>query len=394
MPRERMGFTLAEVMISLALFGLVTTAGVTFLLQQSRSFRLLSERQTRLQNGRFSRDLLRLELRTVGSGVTEDQPMLVVANDSVIAFNSDLTTNLVDSTRFTGAVYVDPYASTAEVSALPMASAITVPGSSPGVRYPLRDYTTVAGTLGQAELVIFQFVRDTTSADRDDIMLVRQVNTAAPEIVATGLRRAGTTPILRYWYDPRRYNNSATALDSVPTAWLPLSKTVAQRGIAPDTGIAVSARIDQVRAVEVTFETGLSRSGQRERVQYMVALPNTAAPRQSRACGRPPIVPASVSAAWNSDSNAVLLSWPRAADDRGGEDDAVRYALWRREIGVSTNWGQPIATLSAVSGMSTYRYRDGGVEVGASRSYRYALAVQDCTPNLSPLANSNDVIVP
>jgi len=392
--RPRKGFTLGELMISLALFGVVTTAGVAFLLQQSRSFRFLSERQSRLQNGRFSRDLLRLELRTAGTGVTDDQPILVVANDSVIAFNSDLTTNLVDSTKFTGAVYVDPYASTAEVSALPVGSAITVPGSSPGVTYPLQDYTTLAGTLGQAELVIFRFVRDTTSTDADDIMLVRQVNTAPPEIIATGIRRVAKTPILRYWYDPRRYNTSATTLDTVPRAWLPLSKNVKQRGIAPDTGTAVSARIDQVRAVEVTFETGLAASGKNERVQYTVALPNTVAPRQSRACGRPPFATASVSAAWNSDSNAVMVSWPRAIDDGGAEQDAVRYALWRREVVGPATWGQPIATLSVVSGKPTYYYRDQGVEVGASKSYQYALAVQDCTPNVSPLTNSNNVTVP
>jgi prepilin-type N-terminal cleavage/methylation domain-containing protein len=391
--RRRRGFTLAEVMIALVLFGVVSGAAVAFLLAQTRGYRAISAQQAEVQSGRYTRDLLRMELRTAGTNVTEVQPILVAANDSVIAFNTDLLTNDLDSSAFTGAVYVDTYASSADVGALPADSAITIPGTSPGVTYPLQDYTAVEGTVGPAELVIFRFVRDTTSTNASDVMITRQVNNRPPEIIATGLRRSGTTPFLRYWYDPNRYTNVTVGLDTVPRAWLPLAKTVAQRGLVPDTGVAVSARIDQVRAVEVNYQLGRVAGSQAEPVRYLVAMPNTAAPRQSRACGRPPIAPAGVTATWSVDSGAVFLTWPRATDDGSGEADVVRYVLWRQIVGAGT-WGESLASVSAVAGTGGYGYRDTGVEQGLGRSYRYALAVQDCTPNVSSMDSSATVVVP
>lgn len=392
-PRHRRGYTLAEVMIAIVLFGVVTGAAMGFLMAQGRGFRDISRQQSEIQNGRFTRDLLRMELRTAGTNVTDVQPILVAANDSVIAFNADLLTNDLDSAAFTGAVYVDTYATSADVSALPASSAITIPGTSPGVTYPLQDYTAVEGTLGQAELVIFRFVRDTTSTNANDMMVTRQVNNRRPEIIATGLRRSGTNPFLRYWYDPNRYTNVTVGLDTVPRAWLPLAKTIAQRGLVPDTGVAATARIDQVRAVEVNYQLGRKDGSQAEPVRYIVAMPNTAAPRQSRACGRPPITPASITATWNADSNAVRLTWPRATDDGSGEADAVRYVLWRQILGAGT-WGESLASVGAVAGSTGYSYSDGGVQQGLGFSYRYAIAVQDCTPNLSALTTSATVVVP
>ena len=391
--RSRRGFTLAEVLMAIVLFGVVTGAALGFLMTQGRGYRDISRQQSEVQNGRFTRDLLRLELRTAGTNVTDVQPILVAANDSVIAFNADLLTNHLDSAVFTGAVYVDTYASAADVSALSAADALTIPGTSPRVTYPLQDYTAITGTLGQAELVIFRFVRDTTSSDASDVMLTRQVNKRPPEIIATGLRRSGTTPFLRYWYDPNRYSPTTVGLDTVPRAWLPLAKTVAERGLVPDTGVAVTARIDQVRAVEVNYRVGRTEGESPEPVRYLVAMPNTAAPRQSRACGRPPLMPASITATWNADSNAVLLTWPRATDDGSGEADAVRYVLWRQLLGAGT-WGESLASVGAVAGGTGYSYRDGGVDQGLGLSYRYALAVQDCTPNLSSLTTSATVVVP
>ena len=392
-PHHRRGYTLAEVMIAIVLFGVVTGAAMGFLLTQGRGYRDISQQQSEIQNGRFTRDLLRMELRTAGTNVTDVQPILVAANDSVIAFNADLLTNDLDSAALTGAVYVDTYATAADVSALPASQAITIPGTSPGVTYPLADYTAVTGTLGQAELVIFRFVRDTTSTNAEDVMITRQVNNRQPEIIATGLRRSGTDPFLRYWYDPNRYTAATVGLDTVPRAWLPLAKTIAERGIVPDTGVAATARIDQVRAVEVNYRLGRADGSQAEKVRYVVAMPNTAAPRQSRACGRPPIAPGSITATWDADSNAVFLTWPRATDDGSGEADAVRYVVWRQIVGAGT-WGESLASVGAVAGSTDYGYRDGGVEQGLGRSYRYALAVQDCTPNLSPLSTSSVVVVP
>jgi prepilin-type N-terminal cleavage/methylation domain-containing protein len=389
-PR-RGGFSLAELLIAVAMFGIITTAAVTFLLKQSSGMRALALRSAQVQNARFGRDVLRQELRTVGTNITEAQPMVVLANDSTFAFNADLLTNRVDSSRFTGAVYVDPYAASAEANALTPGGAITIPGSNPAVAYPLAWYTQVPGTPGDAELIIFRFVVDTAVAGGQEYLLLRQVNAQAPQVVATGLRKAGTTPFFRYWHDPSRFNSALTSLDTVPRDWLPLAKTVALRGVAPDTGTAPSTRIDALRAVEVTYETMAPVAGRRDVVRYTVPLPNTVMPRQSRACGRPPLAPTAITGVWNADSGAVLVSWPKAVDDGTGEQDAVRYVLWRKAVADPT-WPEPLATVSVVGGTTTYRYTDAGVPPG--QSVQYAVALQDCTPNLSGMASSAGVLGP
>lgn len=389
--RVRSGVSLVEMLVTLAIFGVVGTSAIGFLLAQTKGFRVTAARSEQIQNGRFGRDIMRQELRTAGTNVTDYQPVVVYASDSVFAFNSDLLTNRVDSAKFTGAIYTDLFATASEASSFDVGAARAIPGTS--FTYPLANYSSIAGTAGEAETIIFRFTRDTGSTNSADFMLLRQVNGGNPEMIASGLRRVGTTPFFRYWYDPTRYNTALTDLDTLPRAWLPIAKTVAQRGLIPDTGTAISTRIDQIRTVEVSYEATRPKVGGNERVSYQIPLPNAAVDRQARACGRAPIAPSAPSAAWNVDSAAVLLSWSRAADDNGGESDAVRYVVWRRITGFSS-WGAPLATVSVNGSTSTYRYKDGGVDVGIGRSYQYALAVQDCTPNLSGVASTGAVVVP
>ena len=378
-------------MVALVVFGLIMSAAFGFLLAQSKGFRAMADKSISVQNGRFGRDIMRQELRTAGTNVLDNQPIVVYANDSLFAFNSDLTTSNADSARFTGAVYVDPYATSAEVGAITVSNAITIPGSA--FTYPLTNYSSIAGTTGDAELVIFRFTRDTSSTNSADYMLLRQVNNVAPEIIATGLRKSSTTPFFRYWYDPTRYSTTLTSLDTVPRSWLPLAKMVMYRGVIPDTGTAASTRIDQLRGVEVTYEATKPSGSTRNVVRYMVPMPNTMGARQSRACGRAPIAPSAPMVSWNADSNAVMLSWAKAVDDGTGEADAVRYVLWRRLAGAAT-WGEPLSTVSVIGGTNTYSLKDAGVQPGMANSYQYGIAVQDCTPNLSTLSASPTVVVP
>ena len=77
------------------------TASVGFLVAQSKGFRVLADRSAGVQNGRFGRDILRQEVRTAGTNVTEEQPTIVYAGSDVFAFNSDLTTNRADSNSTT-----------------------------------------------------------------------------------------------------------------------------------------------------------------------------------------------------------------------------------------------------------------------------------------------------
>lgn len=379
-------------MIAMALFGIVLTASVGFLVAQSKGFRVLADRSAGVQNGRFGRDILRQEIRTAGSNVTEEQPTIVYASSTVFSFNSDLTTNRADSIRLTGAVYVDPFASNAEVSALTTSNGITIPGS--GFAYPLQDYSQSAGVFinSDAETITFRFALDTSASAGGTYALYRQVNGRPAEVVSSGLRQSQSKPFFKYWYDPARFGANNPNIDSVPPSWLPLSKNVAKRGVAPDTGTAISMRIDALRAVEVVYEATPPRGTTRDVVRYMIPLPNVANARQSRACGRVPLAPPSPSLQWRTDSNAVMVTWGRATDDGSGEQDAIRYVLWRKLSGVAT-WGDPVTTLG-VAPSGTYAYKDGSVQRGSARVYSYALAVQDCTPNLSTLATSGSVTVP
>lgn len=389
--RARRGASLVELLVTMVIFGIVMAAAFGFLLVQTRGYRTVATRTEQVQNARFGHDILRQEIRTAGTNVVDAQPLAVYASDSVFAFNADLLTNLLDSTLFTGAIYVDPYASDAEASALTTEAPIVIPGST--FSYPLADYSSVLGTIGEAETVVFFFTPDPEHDDPDAYQLMRQVNGNAPELVANGLRQVENTPFFRYWYDPSRYDVNASALMRVPEAWLPMAKSVPTRGTPPDTGTAASTRIDQLRAVEVTYEAASRSDGTREVIQYMIPMPNIGAERAVRACGRPPLPPSAPTAVWNADSAAVMLAWPNATDDGGGEDDTLRYVLWRRLAGATT-WRNPIATVGAVAGTSTYAYRDGGVEVGFNHLYQYVLAVQDCTPNLSTLSGVVGVTVP
>ena len=391
--RLRRGVTLAEMMVTLSIFGVVAASAVGFLLSQSKGFRATANRSEQIQNGRFSRDLMRQEMRTAGTNVTDFQPVVVYANDSVFAFNSDLLTNRTDSSRFTGAIYTDPFATNAEASAMQLADKRAIPGSNPSFQYPLADYATIAGTVGDAETVIFRFVKDTGSTNSADYMVLRQVNAGSPEMIASGLRKIAGVPFFRYWYDPTKYSTVLTALDTVPRTWLPLAKTVALRGQIPDTGVATTTRIDQIRSVEVNYEATRPKTTGAERVNYLVPMPNTGVDRQDRACGRAPIAPSAATVAWDADTAAVFLTWSKAPDDGAGESDAVRYVIWRRITGAAT-WGSPLSSVGVVGGTGTYKYKDTGVDTGLGRSYQYALAVQDCTPNLSGIATSASVVVP
>jgi prepilin-type N-terminal cleavage/methylation domain-containing protein len=390
--RSRGGFTLLELLISLVLFGVVIAGALGFVVAQSKGLRVLSDRANGVQNGRFGRDLLRQELRTAGTNVTEEQPIIVLANDSAFAFNADLTSNRRDSVGLTSAVYVDEFAPDAQVTAMTLDVQQAVRGATPAIRYPLQSYSQSASVFinSEAELVTFWFAPDSSDSHRT-YALWRRVNGAPPELVSSGLTRSRGAPFLRYYYDASLFSTSATGLQQVPGEWMPLTKQVARRGVESDTGTAVSRRIDALRAVEVLYEATPPKGDAREVVRYMVPLPNVANARQSRACGRPPLLPSTPTVVWRADSQMVQITIPRAVDDGAGERDVIRYVLWRQQVGAGT-WGEPISTVAATQS-ANYTVRDAGQPVRPG-NYRYALAVQDCTPNVSGLAISAPVVVP
>ena len=109
-------------------------------------------------------------------------------------------------------------------------------------------------------------------------------------------------------------------------------------------------------------------------------------------CGSPPILGTGLTATLGvapTGEPTVTLTWGKATDEAGGENDIVRYVIWRKEPGF-TDWDEPY--LSIPAGEDNYIYVDSDLTEGTT--YQYALATQDCTPTLSPLTASLNLTVP
>lgn len=385
-PRLRRGMTLIELLISMTVFTVVLGVAVRFLLVQSTGFRLASAAVGAEQNMRFAAGIMRQDLMLAGANVPDKQPVIVYAGTSAVAFNVDYATNL---TTNVSAVYVDPNAPAGQVSALTFANRITIPGSSPALLYPDTSYT-IAGSNSDAETIVFFFQLDTETQRTDDYVLRRQVNAGTPETVARGVLPFPGRPFFRY-FRLESVNGTPTSVTLAPDAWLPLSHVRPVHLSPPDTGVA--ARIDLLRAVEVSYSVtnGLTDNQARTyQISFMVPLPNMGLAKL-RSCGDSPILGQALNATLDisSGSPEVRLTWNRATDEAQGERDVARYVLWRRVTGAAS-WGDPY--LSIPAGNANYLYVDADVD--AATSYDYALAAQDCTPNLSSRSLSAPVIVP
>jgi len=381
---DRRGLTLIEMLIAMVVFGVVVGAALTTLRSQSRAYRLGSERMAALQNVRFATRVLDMDVRTAGSGVPDYQPYLVYAGNDVIAFNANYVTNLADDPF---AVYYDPDAPTGTVAALTLAQRFTLPATA--FAYPDSSYADASGTNSQAETIVFFFTPDSATTRSDDYALFRKVNRDPPELVARHLLRTGGTDFFEYLRVRQPASGPAQLLqvDS-----LPLMHSAAFHMAQDDTGSA--SVIDSVRAVRVniTGTNGLTGADERRRsVSRLVRMPNAGLATR-RSCGDEPLLGTALTAAavtLPSGDPAVRLTWSQATDEAGGESDVVRYVLWRR-VGAAPDWGDPY--LSIPAGVASYAYEDAAVASGST--YRYALAAQDCTPNLSALATSSAVTVP
>ena len=150
------------------------------------------------------------------------------------------------------------------------------------------------------------------------------------------------------------------------------------------------ARIDQIRAVEVSFRSTDGETGslaQDALVRRLIRMPN-AGQAQLRTCGDSPLFSSSVAASQAPSEARIDIAWNRSADEESGEQDVVRYAIYRRISGVA-DWGEPIFSVPA--GNASYSFSDPSVLPG--ETYLYAVAAQDCTPSMSPFRSSASVTV-
>lgn len=383
-PARRAGFTLVELLIVMLVFGIVIAGALSFMGTQSVVYNRGTDRLEALRNLRYAMASLETDLTTAGTNVAPGQPTLVYAGDDVVAFTADYTSNVEGDV---GAVFIDPGAPSGQVSA--PRSAIAIPNTS--FTWPDTVYE-VSGTNSGAELIVFYFVPDTTTAERtDDFMLLRKVNDAAPEMVARALLPVGEEPFFRY-LKKTIDNTGAGDLLPVPDSTLPLRHVVPIHGSPADSGMA--AVVDSVKAVRITLGSYNRRAREGEpdeaTLTRLVDLPN-AGFGLLLTCGDEPIL----GVALNTDLTvgatgdpAVRLRWSASVDESSGEGDVIRYVVWRRAAG--EDWADPY--LSIPAGEASYEYIDSAVLPGVQ--YQYALAAQDCTPSLSSRVLGGWVTIP
>jgi hypothetical protein len=217
------------------------------------------------------------------------------------------------------------------------------------------------------------------------------MNGGSPEVVARHLLHDGTSPFFTY-YRERNPASGVAEIAALPQASLPLAHTVKSHLSNADT--AAAARIDSIRAVEVKLGSTNDEPGTYERQAFMarlIGMPN-AGQQKLRTCGDVPFGVPALAAVLQANIDTgdpeILLSWSPSVDEPSGEQDVIRYMIWRRQP--ATAWGDPY--LSIPAGLATYSYVDPVVASG--ETWEYAVASQDCTPTTSGLVQSAAVIIP
>jgi len=378
---DRRGVTLVELLVAMVVFSIVFGGAVSTFLTHNRAFNAGADRMSVLQNVRFALNMLESDLRTVGSGVADFQPFMVFAGADVFAYNANYTTNVANDVF---AVYYDPDAPAGSVASMRQSNPITVPNSN--FVYPDTTFQN-----SDAETIVFFFTPDSSTSRSDDYALFRKVNNDPPELVARNLKRTGSLPFFEY-YSERTQSGGVRSVQKLTTAALPLRHSASVEGSPADTGTA--AVIDSLRGVRVNLTATNGNTGTAEKTRTLsrlIRLPN-AGVTVRKTCGDAPLPLTLVTATPGTDVNGdpfIRLAWSPSIDESSGEKDAVRYVIWRREAADLT-WGDPY--LSIPSGNPTYVYVDSAVQTG--QTFRYRIAVQDCTPALSTNASAGPVVVP
>jgi hypothetical protein len=275
------------------------------------------------------------------------------------------------------------------VSALTAVGTITIPNSA--FVYPDTTYWQGPGVNSFAETIVFFFRADSSTTRTDDYVLYRKVNQDAPEIVARNMMQNASLPFFEYFREVTTLGG-VKSVEQVANGSLPLAHTVTIHLAPGDTGSA--AVIDSLRGVRVNLSATNGQTGDDEQIRTLsrlIRLPNAGIAKR-KTCGDEPLpVGGLVAAAANGVGGepVINLSWPQAVDEASGENDVVRYVLWRRK-NAQVDWGDPY--LSIPSGNPNYVYVDASVQTDTT--YTYALSAQDCTPQLSALTISVPVVAP
>jgi prepilin-type N-terminal cleavage/methylation domain-containing protein len=374
--RIRQGFTLIEILIAMTVMVTLLSVAVPFFRVQVRSIGANAGRMDAHLNAQFAVNSIDRDLRVAGAGIVDAQPLVVYAASNAITFNADLvSTDPADP----GAVYYDPDAPNGTTTVLPKERPIALPLSAQP--YPDSTYWLAAGLPSRAETISYWIEPD--YRDPGTYAMYRRVNDEPAVMVARGLRPNG--PVFRYF----KPDSAGRQVEISPTR-LPLFHFAPIHGSPRDT--AKSALTDSIRGVQVSLD-GIYEDPDKgpiaKRIQTGVRLMNAGLVKQS-ACGEQPLPAIGVMAQLTqADPPQITLTWSPSTDERGGERDVQRYALFRREAALP-DWGDPFASVAA--GLDTYSLVDSDIQFG--QEWTYAVSAQDCTPANSDIAASNAVATP
>jgi hypothetical protein len=363
--------TLVEMMIALVVFSIAMAATTVFLRSQSTALRKGVTSMDLTQNLSYATIQLMQEIRAAGSNVPAGQPDIVYADSVVFAFNADLVSNVSGDLS---AVFVDPDAPSGQVTAFRTANAITLPRTS--TTYPTVDYKTSSGVTSPAETIIYWFAPDTSTSRTDDFILWRQVNNGSPEVVSRNILAWTGLKFFQYQY-LNAADTASEKLAAVATNKYPIT--------------FAGTLHDSLRTVQINYRVTNGLTGSDERIQHVtftVGMPNVGTAIISQ-CGSAPVFSSAVSATADASGKGIDIGWTRSGDESGGENDVLKYVVWRR-IPPATDWGDPL--LAIPSGQASYTYADQTTTSGVT--YQYAVAAQDCTPNLSGQSISPAVTAP
>jgi prepilin-type N-terminal cleavage/methylation domain-containing protein len=388
MHRNRRGFTLIEIMISMTLMLTIIGLSTQLFRKQANAVAAQSGRLDAQQNSRFAVSMLERELRVAGVGVVDQQPLLVMAAPTSISFNANL---VALDTGDLGSVYINPDADSASAGVWKKADRMQLPGTTSF--YPNSTYVKAGGVFSDAETITYWLAADSSSSWPNEYILWRRVNARPPRMVARGIYyRPGTDTLFRYFK-----SDTLGTLTEITSATLPIVHTATVHGTQADTG--KSAMTDSVRQVRAQFNSiyHLSlKAGDttQRRLNLTIKLMNAGLIHHVT-CGSAPIAPTSLTATVTAANGTtiprpfVTISWPKTVDAGAGEKDIERYAIYRKQ-NTDPNFDQPIG--SVVGGRSSYSFVDTDLQTGDH--WVYGVSALDCSPSNSPMVSSGQVVIP
>lgn len=389
---DRRGLTLIELMIVVVMMGIIGATTLSLFRSQNEAFRHNTDRFDLLQNLRSAMELSERTIRTMGTGVTGQQPMIVYASDNVLAFNADYVER--DTTDMRWSAYFNPDVPAEETVAWDASAATVIPNSSPSYTYPSETYRMGGGTgaVSPAETYILYFESDSDTPRSDDYILWQRVNNGAPELLARNiLPPTGGGPFFDYLLHRISGGADQLIVASSTSGVLPLIR----RPLHTATSAADSAsyiRPDSVRAVRISFRVTNGLTGSEERIREIsttVETPNNGVSMPT-VCGRPPLPPGSLSAVDAGDgSGKVTISWTSSQDQDAGEVDVRQYIVWRR-LASASDFAAPLMVVRAEPGEANYSLEV--LDHVPGQSYVYRIASQDCTPNLSAFVQASATV--